>query len=1317
MAGKIQQVLRAIGRSCEGSRLTEAEVEKVFQQEGFFSTLGYAGIGRDILAQRGRFRKRYDLGLLGFGGRVRVIIEFKKEDVGPLEDFQQELFDKYVKPHVSSFGVLTNGIDLIVYARTNGQLVKQDSFRLSEVSRSQALNLENWLQKQPVDLELLPSVLGLLKNNRKHPLLIDDPGGEATRVFFQVFQLRPESAFGRLVSSLKDSLLRTAERSSFTRGSYEFWKRTYARELNFKDVPKSWRPFLATKAAHEITQFSFALETGYTIISRLMLAKAADDKGFPGVRFGPRIEESLRELSTRNRLKPEHYLEVVRRSFERAGETLFDSIFLQDIFDWWLECAPSESRGTFMALAEATLAVTQFNFYNLSGDLLGDLYQHYFDPETRKALGEFYTPGEVVEFMLDECGYRGQRDRFLDPACGSGSFLAAALRRYIQKQGGKNKKEVLRDLTEGLRIVGFDINPFAVLLAQVNYAALILPLYAEAKHEDPDFQIARLPVFRTDSLRIEEGEIEAGAQGEGGLQIRMHYEEEYLDLRIYLPIRSEKKGKKGRELFVSLYVKVPRFSSARKKGVVGNLEEYVAALARVFQAARDNRFTLEGLLRARFGARAAPMKKYFQPTLDELESTLVKLKGEYDDGRFLKAIEDLVLAVSVKHDLRFDYVVGNPPYVRIQKIPGYVKEFWADKYEWPEGNYDLFVPFMERAVHAGRRAGWLSESGKLCFILSDRFLNVDYGTRLREKLPDDLEVDLLFDFRDTRLFAEALNYPAILLAHRGNNGRKGNLLAARVFSSESQFSDLLAEFKTLRKKRPSNFAARGDALEVFAYPRMHLAGSGWWLMPPEEKRVLEKLRAASGARLINLTATVSGGFAGYQTSGDKYLVFDEVEDCGRTLKVLPRHRGGQDGANCSCSNKPIELEKGALRPFLFGKDVSRWTINWKRSWVLFPYDQYLKKALLDKGEEDTAREWNLIPCKKNLGMFQFADSKKVELFEERFPKAWKHLKIHEEVLRKREGGRYQTGRPEAHMWYGATYPRGLDYYFRPKLVLQVLSRRPSVSVDVDGQFVFTAGGTAGVYGIALRKSKPKYLESMIAVLNSNAVDFCVKQISSVFGDRFYSYGDQFIADINIPTNVHGFQSLAGVSEQLINLHNVRKSLVMKVRGFPQSFDSEVHRYELDEIGRLTESPPPSAQLIIDLENVAVEKGLYGYHVLFGSQQRFEFEEEVHALCLAQALRCRNRKTLPAQDVLSWRLPIKVAGAKTLLGLLNTARKDLEKVEKGIEAEENRLNELVYDLYGLGKKDRKIIEDFLARYSSYQIRTEVDESENAKHSGE
>src|SRR5208283_5018034 len=107
--------------TCEAQSPTEAEVEKIFQEKGFFVELGYEGFGKDLLAQRGKSRKRFDIALTGFGGRVHAAIEFKKPAAGSLDSFVDELYEKYVKPELAIYGVLTNGVEILILARANGQ--------------------------------------------------------------------------------------------------------------------------------------------------------------------------------------------------------------------------------------------------------------------------------------------------------------------------------------------------------------------------------------------------------------------------------------------------------------------------------------------------------------------------------------------------------------------------------------------------------------------------------------------------------------------------------------------------------------------------------------------------------------------------------------------------------------------------------------------------------------------------------------------------------------------------------------------------------------------------------------------------------------------------------------------------------------------------------------------------------------------------------------------------------------------------------------------------------------------------------------------
>jgi len=82
----------------------------------------------------------------------------------------------------------------------------------------------------------------------------------------------------------------------------------------------------------------------------------------------------------------------------------------------------------------------------------------------------------------------------------------------------------------------------------------------------------------------------------------------------------------------------------------------------------------------------------------------------------------------VKNYMEYDYVVGNPPYVRVQNLPDSQKAMMERLYESTTGNYDIFCPFYERGLD------WLDgDGGKLGFITPNQFMVTDYGEGLRRR--------------------------------------------------------------------------------------------------------------------------------------------------------------------------------------------------------------------------------------------------------------------------------------------------------------------------------------------------------------------------------------------------------------------------------------------------------------------------------------------------------------------------------------------------------------------------------------------------------
>lgn len=107
-------------------------------------------------------------------------------------------------------------------------------------------------------------------------------------------------------------------------------------------------------------------------------------------------------------------------------------------------------------------------------DSLEKLYQYLVPKQLRHDLSEYYTPDWIAERLLNQLGYDGNPDtRLLDPACGSGTFLTLALARVREKMelelwDRDPRRREMRARKVLHSVVGFDLNPFAVIAGQLQ---------------------------------------------------------------------------------------------------------------------------------------------------------------------------------------------------------------------------------------------------------------------------------------------------------------------------------------------------------------------------------------------------------------------------------------------------------------------------------------------------------------------------------------------------------------------------------------------------------------------------------------------------------------------------------------------------------------------------------------------------------------------------------------------------------------------------------------------------------------------------------
>lgn len=113
----------------------------------------------------------------------------------------------------------------------------------------------------------------------------------------------------------------------------------------------------------------------------------------------------------------------------------------------------------------------------------------------------------------------------------------------------------------------------------------------------------------------------------------------------------------------------------------------------------------------------------------------------------------------------FDFVVGNPPYVRQEMIPAVLLAEYRSRYATIYDRADLYVPFIERSLRL------LSRAGALGFICADRWMKNRYGGPLRALIAKEFHLKVHVDMTDTPAFhSDVIAYPAITVITREKPG-------------------------------------------------------------------------------------------------------------------------------------------------------------------------------------------------------------------------------------------------------------------------------------------------------------------------------------------------------------------------------------------------------------------------------------------------------------------------------------------------------------------------------------------------------------------
>jgi SAM-dependent methyltransferase len=180
---------------------------------------------------------------------------------------------------------------------------------------------------------------------------------------------------------------------------------------------------------------------------------------------------------------------------DKFAEAGLHGVVEADFFDWVLEI---EGGDTFIKTLAKRLM--RFAWSDVNQDVLKILYENIIGTETRKRLGEYYTPDWLAEIVVAKVVPEPLKTRVLDPSCGSGTFLFHAVRNYIAaaEAFGHTVSDTLTNLTR--HVVGMDLHPVAVTLARVTYILAI----GRSRLLDPNRGSIQIPVYLGDSMQWRE---------------------------------------------------------------------------------------------------------------------------------------------------------------------------------------------------------------------------------------------------------------------------------------------------------------------------------------------------------------------------------------------------------------------------------------------------------------------------------------------------------------------------------------------------------------------------------------------------------------------------------------------------------------------------------------------------------------------------------------------------------------------------------------------------------------------------------------------
>jgi SAM-dependent methyltransferase len=567
---------------------------------------------------------------------------------------------------------------------------------------------------------------------------------------FSIEQLRTQNILSALYKALSDTLNGDPDR--IVAKLFKQWRLFFSEAIDYSEAfggrklepLKKWvrKAGLEVKTSDEAEIFFFALHTYFALLVKLLAWMALSRH--MGEKLGAPTFGRLATMDS----------ETLRKNLQALEEGgIFPKFGIKNLiegsfFSWytfaWNPKIEDAVRDLLKRLDEydpTTLSLIPEE----TRDLFKKLYHYMLPREIRHNLGEYYTPDWLAQRLLNqvdnsffisdpsrrESWFRENwnKRRFLDPACGSGTFLILTIARMreIQKALLLKESEVLETIQQN--VVGFDLNPLAVLTARVNYLLAIADLLEHRKKE------VVIPVYMADSIKTPAEGWDLFREGKVEFDTAIG--------KFYVPSTLCKEDR------------FDRFCSLLQDSIRAEVD-FAAFLKRV-----ESEFPM---------SKGEKRQKEVE-TLQELYETLLDYHKRGMNGLWAELLKNNFAPLTQG---QFDYIVGNPPWVNWEHLPdGYrqnVAELWrkmsAGGPVYLGKKWDISLLMTQVVL-----SKLLKEGGRLGFVITQAAFKTNLGGRdfRKFRLPSGTPIKVLHidDMVSLQPFEGASNRTAVMVLEKG----------------------------------------------------------------------------------------------------------------------------------------------------------------------------------------------------------------------------------------------------------------------------------------------------------------------------------------------------------------------------------------------------------------------------------------------------------------------------------------------------------------------------------------------------------------------